>query len=130
MKKRMLFMAVLCLLLVGLMGAVAYANDLDWATTSVRDEGDLIEFTGYFTNNRADRVITKINWMQPNVVLSYGGIDSILVDESSGWQDCYIEPGCTYEMTFYVSNPGGGGWSSWSGKRGPKYNYSYSTIKG
>lgn len=104
MKKRMLFMLVLCLLLVGVMGTVAYANDLDWATTSVRDEGDIIEFTGYFTNNRVDRVITKINWIQPNVILDYGGIDSVLFDEYSGWQDCYIEPGCTYEMTFYINN--------------------------
>ena len=130
MKNKMLFMAVLCVLMVGLMGTAAYANDLDWETTGFGNESDgVVYITGYFTNNRADRVITKINWFQPNITLNYG-IDGVMLDGKTGSLDCRIEPGCTYEVTFYLENPGGGHWVNWSKKYPAKYNYSYITIKG
>ncbi|MBP2628245.1 MAG: hypothetical protein H6Q69_131 [Firmicutes bacterium] len=131
MKKRMMFMVVLCLLMVGMMGTVAYAGDLDWKTTSVRNANDnlnLLVIKGYFTNNRADRVITKINWFQPNVTLTYGDGYPVVLNEKLYDKECYIEPGCTYEMTFYLDNPDGANWVRW--RTTPGFNWHYDTIKG
>ena len=128
--KRLLGSILVCLLLVGMSGTVASASDLDWKTTNVREEANgILCVTGYFTNNRVDRIITKINWFQPNVTLTLpSGETTIFLDEVDNSQrDCYIEPGCTYEMGFYI-NGAGQEWIQW--KTRPKFNYRYSTIQG
>lgn len=125
--KKMVFASVLCLLLIGLMGTVAYAGNLDWKTTKVGVQSDnVIYVQGYFTNNRTDRVVTRINWFQPNVTLTYPNGYRAFIDENTGSQDCYIEPGCTYEMTFYVNNPDGRGFTYWH--TNPKFNFHYENI--
>lgn len=125
----MAFISILCLMLVGITGTVAYAGDLDWKTTSVTaDSNNILCIRGYFTNNRADRVITQINWFNPMLTLTFANGYKDTINTQCDAQECYIEPGCTYDMTFYVENTAGRGWTHWTTRS--KFNYHYETIKG
>lgn len=125
--KKALFVSIFCLLLAGLMGTIAHASNLDWTTTSVEAGPDnMIFIRGYFTNNRADRIITRVDWFNPRLTLTYpNGYVSVIEGQYNG-EECYIESDCTYEMNFCAVADSG--WTRWSLK--PTFHYRYKTIRG
>ena len=128
MNRKWMITVVLCLLLVGVMGSTAYANNLDWKTTSINVEDGLLYIEGYFTNNRADKVVNRINWFQPNLTFTLiDGNVITLTEKDTVPQEVWIEPGCTYNVVFTISPPGDV-WKSWKAKE--VYNYNSVKIQG
>ncbi|MBP2664478.1 MAG: hypothetical protein H6Q71_2426 [Firmicutes bacterium] len=128
MKRNLKIITVLCLLLIGVLGSTAYAADLDWKTTSVNVDDGLLYIGGYFTNNRADRVVNQINWFQPNITFTLIDGNVITLTERDATPIAvWIEPGCTYEAIFTISPPGDV-WRNWKTKS--TFNYNFEKIQG